>query len=123
MLKKTKLHWLRRTHQDLRPVLHWEVAKQNPAHRAPIANMVNLLCGNVPALLIETVRQLNNTGCLLPYNNLDDYNLFDTMIGGNHAVIKKNKHILDIYILSLLYIVANEISTIFNTVKVLFNKL
>ena len=67
------------------------------------------------------VRQLNNTGCLLPYNNLDDYNLFDTMIGGNHAVIKKNEHILDIF--SLLYIVANEISTIFNTVKVLFDKL
>ena len=60
MLKKTKLHWLRRTHQDLRPVLHWEVAKQNPAHRAPIANMVNLLCGNVPALLIETVQENDN---------------------------------------------------------------
>ena len=160
MLKKNNLHRLRRTHQDLRPILHWEVAKRNPAHRAVIANMVNLLCGNIPALLIETVQENDNhyicnlckmvfddisyhfvmdcsavcqerntmwdkitdnlpiqaVSCL---NNLDDYDLFDTMIGGNHAVIKKNEQILDTFLI----VVANEILTIFNRVKVLFDGL
>ena len=52
-------------------------------------------------------------------NNLDDYDLFDTMIGGSHAVIKKNEQILDTFLI----VVANEILTIFNTVKVLFDGL
>ena len=60
MLKKNNLHRLRRTHQDLSSILHWEVAKRNPAHRAVIANMVNLLCGNIPALLIEAVQENGN---------------------------------------------------------------
>ena len=52
-------------------------------------------------------------------NNSDDYDLFDTMIGGNHAVIKKNEQILDTFLI----VVANEILTIFNTVKVQFDGL
>ena len=52
-------------------------------------------------------------------NNLDNYDLFDTLIGGNHAVIKESENILD----SFLIVVANEILTIFNTVNVLFDGL
>ena len=53
------------------------------------------------------------------FNNLDDYDVFETLIDGDHATIKKNEHILDTFLI----VVANEILTIFNTVKVLFDGL
>ena len=48
---------LAKTHRDLRPVVHWEVLKRNPIHRIAIANLVNIICGNIPATLLSAVTE------------------------------------------------------------------
>ena len=73
LLKKPGLQRLRRTHHDLKPIFHWEVAKRNPMYRAPIANLVNILCGNVPDSIFRAVVESNELyTCKLSQRNLED---------------------------------------------------
>lgn len=46
---------LSKSHQKLEPVVHWQVARRNPMNREALANLVNLLCGNVPSSIINAV--------------------------------------------------------------------
>lgn len=48
MSDKDELTFYRRTHATLKPLYLWEVAKRNPCHKASIALLVNILCGNTP---------------------------------------------------------------------------
>ncbi len=67
--KKTVLKRLRRTHHNT----HWEVAKRNPMYRAQIANLVNILCGNVPGSMFRAVVESNEFyACKLYQRNLED---------------------------------------------------
>jgi hypothetical protein len=52
---KTKLKALAKTHTSYKPLQHWSVTRRNPCLREIIANLVNLLCGNVPALMLSAV--------------------------------------------------------------------
>ena len=53
MLVKPNLQHLNATHRELKPHVHWEVAKRNPDSWMPLANLVNVLCGNIPASLVN----------------------------------------------------------------------
>ena len=59
LLRKPGLQTLRRTHNVLKPIIHWEIAKRNPAHRVSVANLVNKLCGNIPDLVFRAVVDCN----------------------------------------------------------------
>ena len=73
LLKKPGLQRLRRMHHDLKPIFHWEVAKRNPMYRAPIANLVNILCGSVPDSIFRAVVESNEFyTCKLCQRNLED---------------------------------------------------
>jgi hypothetical protein len=52
---KTKIKALAKSHTSLKPIQHWSVTRRNPCVREIIANLVNLLCGNVPALVLSAV--------------------------------------------------------------------
>ena len=51
LLQKQRLLYLSRTHRNLLPLVHWEISRNHPFHRKAIANLVSILCGNVPAAL------------------------------------------------------------------------
>ena len=55
MVEKPALIHFRQVHTQLEPLIHWEVARENPFHREKITNLVNLLCGNIPAAIISAV--------------------------------------------------------------------
>lgn len=158
LLRKPGLQTLRRTHNVLKPIIHWEIAKRNPAHRVPIANLVNILCGNIPDLVFRAVVDCNtfyacklcnrNLGDIsyhfimdcsalffernmlwdnitdkLPIqvashlNNMDEDDLFDTLIGGSHHVCNMAQNIIDSFII----IIANSIIDFFNKVIALLD--
>ena len=51
-------------HQNLQPLSLWKTAKRNSYAIKPIANLVNILCGNVPSALIMAVTEhTNNYSC------------------------------------------------------------
>ena len=73
LLKKPGLQRLRRTHHDLKPIFHWEVAKRNPIYRAPIANLLNILRGN-DSIFRAVVESNEFYTCKLCQRNLEDIN-------------------------------------------------
>ncbi len=52
---KPNLKHLQKSHTSLKPLQHWSVTRRKPGVREIIANLVNLLCGNVPALVLSAV--------------------------------------------------------------------
>ena len=55
MSQKPELTNLNRMHPHLEPLFHWVVARRNPLYRVRITNLVNLLCGNIPTVLMSTI--------------------------------------------------------------------
>ena len=139
MLKEPILARLWRMHHCLKPIMLWEVAKRNPKYRAPIAHLVNLLCGDVPQTFVNATDEYDclavckrnfhevsyhfivecplttqardelwnsltdelpiEIACCL--NNLDDADVYDILLSGNHVSIRNDKNILDTSTFSL----------------------
>ena len=149
MLKKPILARLWRMHQGLKPIMLWEVAKRNPKCRAPIAHLVNLLCGNVPQTFVNATDEYvcllckrnfhevsyhfivecplttqardelwNSLTDELPIeiacclNNLDDADVYDILLSGNHVSIRNDKNILDTFVILSACSVLNIISQV-----------
>ena len=55
MSQKPELTHLNRTHPNLEPLFHWVVPKISHFYRVRITNLVNLLCGNIPTVLMSTI--------------------------------------------------------------------
>ena len=58
--KPANLVHLMRTRHNLEPLFHWTVAKECPFNRMALANLVNLICGSVPSLLISAMEKIEN---------------------------------------------------------------
>jgi hypothetical protein len=52
---RPNLKHLRENHQKLQPIVHWEVAMCYPKDREILSNLVNVLVGNVPSIVMKAV--------------------------------------------------------------------
>jgi hypothetical protein len=62
-------------HQNIMPLTLWVTAKRNPFNRIDVANLVNIVCGNVPDIFMKCVQETPDSyTCQLCYKDIVDIN-------------------------------------------------
>ncbi|CAB4026394.1 Hypothetical predicted protein [Paramuricea clavata] len=75
MNDKPELCHYKNIHQNIMPFTLCETAKRNPFNRIAVANLVNIVCGNVPDIFMKCVQETPYSyTCQLCYKDIVDIN-------------------------------------------------
>jgi hypothetical protein len=75
MNDKPELCHYKNIHQNIMPLTPWETANRNHFNRIAVANLINIVCGNVPDIFMNCVQETPDSyTCQLCYKDIVDIN-------------------------------------------------